>query len=96
MFKRKGLYYIMYGPYCCFCYQGSGIRVYTAVHPLGPYQFQGEDIACAATAAAATVQQEEEKEELGAEGEEVELRLVVGGHQAGEPADDEAHEDGGC
>ena len=63
MFKRKGVYYIMYGPYCCFCYQGSGIRVYKAVHPLGPYEFQGEDIACAAAVDAAVVQEEEEKQD---------------------------------
>lgn len=47
MFKRKGIYYILFGPMCCFCYQGSGIRVYTATSPLGTYTFQGDDIACA-------------------------------------------------
>lgn len=90
MFKRRGLYYILFGPFCCFCYQvgrggvhacvrtgvphrtllvtthaipiitdvythtqpplfanqGSGVRVYTARSPLGPYTFQGRDIAC--------------------------------------------------
>lgn len=49
MFKRQGLYYILTGPMCCFCYQGSGIRVYTASSPLGPYTFQGQDIACQTT-----------------------------------------------
>jgi hypothetical protein len=48
MFKRQGLYYILAGPMCCFCYQGSGIRVYTATSPLGPYTYQGQDIACGA------------------------------------------------
>jgi len=46
LFKRKGLYYLLAGPMCCFCYQGSGIRVYTATSPLGPYTYQGQDIAC--------------------------------------------------
>jgi hypothetical protein len=30
--------------------QGSGVRVYTATSPLGPYTFQGSDIACQAQA----------------------------------------------
>ncbi len=51
MFKRGSLYYLLFGPFCCFCYQGSGIRVYTAPHPLGPYTPQGEDIACSSTGA---------------------------------------------
>jgi hypothetical protein len=47
LFKRNGVYYALFGPMCCFCYQGSGIRVYTAPHPLGPYTYQGgDDIAC--------------------------------------------------
>jgi hypothetical protein len=47
MFKRNGVYYAMFGYQCCFCEQGSGIRVYTATAPLGPYVYQGgNDLAC--------------------------------------------------
>jgi hypothetical protein len=47
MFKRNGIYYAMFGYQCCFCEQGSGIRVYTATAPLGPYVYQGgHDLAC--------------------------------------------------
>ena len=38
LFERKGTYYLMFGPICCFCHQGSGIEVWTAPHPLGPLQ----------------------------------------------------------
>ena len=33
---------------CCFCFQGSGVRVYTAAHPLGPWtpQTGPPDLAC--------------------------------------------------
>jgi beta-xylosidase len=40
MFKRKGLYYIMFGPCCCFCAEGSTLSVFTATSPLGPYHEQ--------------------------------------------------------
>lgn len=47
MFKRKGIYYILYGHCCCFCYQGSGILVLTASSPMGPWNKQtGGDRAC--------------------------------------------------
>lgn len=47
MFERQGIYYALFGPCCCFCYQGSGIIVHTASHPLGPWSNQtGGDIAC--------------------------------------------------
>jgi hypothetical protein len=47
MFERQGIYYALFGPCCCFCYQGSGILVHTAAHPLGPWTLQrGGDIAC--------------------------------------------------
>lgn len=47
MFKRNGLYYVLYGHCCCFCYQGSGILVYTAPHPMGPWTAQaGGDLSC--------------------------------------------------
>ena len=46
-FKRNSTYYILFGHCCCFCYQGSGIIVHTASHPLGPWTAQpGGDIAC--------------------------------------------------
>merc|ERR1712217_270716 len=35
-FKRGGLFYALFGHCCCFCYQGSGVMVYTAPSPRGP------------------------------------------------------------
>ena len=47
MFERDGLYYILYGHCCCFCYQGSGIMVLTAPSPMGPWAAQpGGDLSC--------------------------------------------------
>lgn len=47
MFKRRDLYYVLFGPCCCFCYQGSGIIVHTAPSPMGPWTVQpGGDISC--------------------------------------------------
>jgi len=46
MFKRNGIYYALFGHCCCYCYQGSGIMVFTAQSPLGPFKFQGPNIAC--------------------------------------------------
>ena len=37
MFKRKGTYYALFGKCCAFCAQGSGIGVWSAAHPLGPW-----------------------------------------------------------
>ena len=37
LFKRDEYYYMLYGHCCCFCYQGSGIMVYRARHPMGPW-----------------------------------------------------------
>jgi hypothetical protein len=45
MFKRKGTYYAFFGKCCAFCVSGSGIGVYTADHPLGPYAKQA-NIGC--------------------------------------------------
>ena len=46
-FRRAGLYYLLYGHCCCFCLQGSGVIVYTAQHPMGPWTRQpGGDLAC--------------------------------------------------
>ena len=46
MFERGGIYYTMYGHCCCFCYQGSGIIVYTATSPMGPWKESGGNLAC--------------------------------------------------
>ena len=37
MFKRRGVYYLLFGRFCCFCQEGSGIFVHTASSPLGPW-----------------------------------------------------------
>eukprot|EP00048_Salpingoeca_helianthica_P016498 m.232632 g.232632 ORF g.232632 m.232632 type:complete len:352 (+) comp18801_c0_seq1:403-1458(+) len=42
MFKRSGLYYIMFGTCCCFCGEGTGVEVFTATSPLGPYTSRGQ------------------------------------------------------
>eukprot|EP00045_Choanoeca_perplexa_P018429 m.291442 g.291442 ORF g.291442 m.291442 type:complete len:378 (-) comp17816_c0_seq6:185-1318(-) len=48
MFKRNGTYFAMFGSLCCFCPLGSGINVYTASRPLGPYTLQG-NVGCQAS-----------------------------------------------
>jgi len=50
MFKRGKIYYALFGHCCCFCQQGSGIMVYTATSPLGPWNPQNPtgDLACKA------------------------------------------------
>lgn len=48
IFKRGGLYYALFGKCCCFCGHGSGIGVYTADHPLGPWSYH-ENIGCSET-----------------------------------------------
>jgi hypothetical protein len=40
LFKRQGTYYALFDNCCCFCSEGSGVRVYTASKPLGPYTAQ--------------------------------------------------------
>ena len=45
IFKRNGVYYALFGECCCFCGQGSGIGVYTAAAPLGPWTYH-ENIGC--------------------------------------------------
>lgn len=37
MFKRKGIYFALLGPCCCFCAGGAENFIYTSSHPLGPY-----------------------------------------------------------
>jgi hypothetical protein len=47
MFKRNGTYYALFSHCCCYCYQGSGIVVHVASHPMGPWRrLPGPDIAC--------------------------------------------------
>lgn len=59
MFKRKGIYYILYGHCCCYCYQGSGIIVHTAPHPLGPWKKQvGPDLGCSYNTTSSTLRAE--------------------------------------
>ena len=38
--KRGKTYYALFDYCCCACPQGSGVRVYTAAKPLGPYTLQ--------------------------------------------------------
>ncbi len=40
MFSAGGLWYVMAGPCCCFCYAGSSAYVWVALSPLGPYVLQ--------------------------------------------------------
>ena len=42
--ERNGWYYLMFGPTCCFCREGSGAQVYTAPSPMGPWTDSGIDI----------------------------------------------------
>jgi len=46
MFKRDGLYYVLFGYCCCYCEQGSGVMVHVAKEPLGPYTKLSGDLAC--------------------------------------------------
>ena len=50
MFERNGVYYLLYGHCCCFCFQGSGVLVFRSSSPMGPWTRQaiGEDLACVA------------------------------------------------
>ena len=40
-----GVYYALFDNCCCFCGHGSGVGVYTAVHPLGPYTYH-DNVGC--------------------------------------------------
>jgi Glycosyl hydrolases family 43 len=37
LFKRRGIYYAVFGSCCCYCGSGSQVSVYTATSALGPY-----------------------------------------------------------
>lgn len=39
MFKHLSTYYVTFGGCCCFCSEGSDLKVYRAAAPLGPYSF---------------------------------------------------------
>eukprot|EP01051_Picozoa_sp_SAG22_P009466 SAG22_NODE_792_length_7198_cov_1.752641_2_plen_449_part_00 len=45
MFERQGTYYALFGKCCAFCAQGSGIGVWSAPKPLGPWSVRG-NIGC--------------------------------------------------
>ena len=47
MFKRNNIYYALFGNCCCFCGHGSGIQVYTADQPLGPWTYH-DNVGCLA------------------------------------------------
>lgn len=38
---RGAVYYLFFGPTCCFCHQGSGAVVWYADHPMGPWRSAG-------------------------------------------------------
>lgn len=44
VFYRKSTFYLLFGPTCCFCHEGSGSSVYTASDPLGPWTSQQYDL----------------------------------------------------
>lgn len=41
VFQRNDWFYLLFGHTCCFCRQGSDSYVYTARHPLGPWNNTG-------------------------------------------------------
>jgi hypothetical protein len=41
-FKRDGVFYVLPGSGCCACRGGSNIYVFTAIDPLGPYNYRGD------------------------------------------------------
>jgi hypothetical protein len=41
LFKRNGIYYLLFDNTSCFGVDGSGARVYTASKPLGPFTYRG-------------------------------------------------------
>lgn len=44
IFQRNDYFYLLYGPTCCFCRDGSGAQVWTAKDPMGPWNDEGYDI----------------------------------------------------
>jgi len=41
LFRRNNLYYLLFDNTCAFCAAGSGVRVYIASSPLGPFAYKG-------------------------------------------------------
>jgi hypothetical protein len=41
LFRRDGLYYLLFDNTCAFCAIGSGVRTYTSSTVMGPYTYQG-------------------------------------------------------
>lgn len=39
LFRRGNTYYLLFDNTCAFCKEGSGIRVYRSMNPLGPYTY---------------------------------------------------------
>ena len=37
LFKRNQVYYVLCGPLCAFCHEGSDVLVFTSTSPLGPF-----------------------------------------------------------
>jgi hypothetical protein len=37
MWKRGGVYYVSFGPTCCYCVKGSDTLLFAATAPLGPF-----------------------------------------------------------
>lgn len=56
LWVRGETYFLTTGHCCCFCYQGSGMIVYAAPHPLGPWakQLGPADLGCIANASTPT------------------------------------------
>ena len=44
VFFRNSVWYLLCGPICCFCHEGSGSVVLTAPHPLGPWNASRADL----------------------------------------------------
>ena len=41
MFKRNGIYYLLCDNTCCYCPNGTGVRVYTGTSAMGPFKYRG-------------------------------------------------------
>jgi len=54
MFKRDKFYYVMFGPCCCFCVEGSSLQAFVSTNPLGPYSNIGYVVSNAAVWSAQT------------------------------------------
>ena len=42
LLNGSSVFYLLYGRFCCFCTEGSGVFVHSAAHPLGPWAYRGE------------------------------------------------------